>query len=579
METTNIIGRPATARSDFAMNNGQFADAGSQSFAQVLSNAASPKGIASDTPVAKPKSTEQTNPPLSPQATDRKASTALSRGQQPAIQELSKSGTSTASAPLPVPALLTTQESASTGGSHTELIPSPTSPSTQADGDAPGALVSATPSTFQGQTPASTGAALPVVVPSTEELASSATYLLNNVGAAQPASDGPEPVDSPLTANFLDSSPQAGVATVSPLSAKIAANLTQVLHAQQPDAAAQPMANAPASSADGPSLPQSDSSASAAGSGATTASETAQHMSFIATTFRTAASLVSSTTQMMFSANEFGPAKMPTAQPPVATPGVAAPQASSNTQNSAGGGTGSDPNEHSTSEPTPTAPTANDSTVGTFTTHPSDSGMPTQALNPVAMAASPVGPQTTESSRTDNSRNASMDSSSGGLSQASAQTDDSSPNSLLPVSSGALASGQVSQARLIDSSRGEEMRVTLDTDTLGPIELRAISDKDRIGAVITAVKPETQEFLNTDLPSLHQALSDRNLQVQQISVSQGSLAGGMSGRGAFSQTGNPWHEQAPLNHWQTTEEGISSGENSPSAMTTVAVPGRLSVHV
>jgi flagellar hook-length control protein FliK len=583
MGTTNIISGTVTARADFATNNnGRPADAVSQSFDQVLSNVATPKGVASSTPVTSPKKAGQASRPVSPQATNRNANAALSRGQQPTVQEPTESETSTGTTQLPFPPPLTAQRPMATPApvSQAELNPLPIiPPKKQGASDAPTVPANAPPSASQPQTPALTDVVLPVVLLATGQLAPGATHSSDN-GATEPVSHGAEPADSPLTelGNFLDASPQAGVTTASPVSAKIAANVAQGLRTQ-PDAVAQPTANALASAVDLTSLPQSDPSIPVAGPEAATASESPQHMNFIATTFHAAASLVSSTTQMMFTANEFGAAKMPTAQPPATTAAAAATLSVSNTQNSPGGGTDSGPNEHSSSEPTPTAPTANNGAAGIFAIHPADSGIPMQALNPVAIAASPVGLRTAESSSTNNSTNAASDSSGGSLSQASTQPDDSSANSLLPASGGVPASGQVSQARLIDNSRGEEMRVSLDTDTLGPIELRAISDKDRIGAVITAVKPETQEFLNTDLPSLHQALSDRNLQVQQISVSQGSLAGGMSGRGAFSQTGNPWQEQAPLNYWRTTEEGGPSGESSPSAMAAVAVPGRLSVHV
>ncbi|HTX16225.1 MAG TPA: flagellar hook-length control protein FliK, partial [Candidatus Baltobacteraceae bacterium] len=128
-------------------------------------------------------------------------------------------------------------------------------------------------------------------------------------------------------------------------------------------------------------------------------------------------------------------------------------------------------------------------------------------------------------------------------------------------------------------SGAAEMRISVNTETLGPIELRATSEKDRIGAVIAAAKPETQELLNSELPTLHQALSERNLQVQQLTVSQGSLAGGMSGRGGYSQSPDAWQKQAAGNYWQPPSEAtVSSTEDLPAAVVSMAVPGKLSVH-
>jgi len=139
---------------------------------------------------------------------------------------------------------------------------------------------------------------------------------------------------------------------------------------------------------------------------------------------------------------------------------------------------------------------------------------------------------------------------------------------------------QVSQAHLVADSSSAEMRISVNSDTLGPIELRATSDKDRIGAVIAAAKPETQELLTTELPSLQQALSERNLQVQQLTVSQGSLAGGMFDRGAYSQNPEAWQKQAAAagSYRQPSSESDTQAESVPGAIVSMAVPGKLSVH-
>lgn len=124
------------------------------------------------------------------------------------------------------------------------------------------------------------------------------------------------------------------------------------------------------------------------------------------------------------------------------------------------------------------------------------------------------------------------------------------------------------------------MRISVNTEALGPIELRATSDKDRIGAVIAAAKPETQELLNSELPTLQQALSERNLQVQQLTVSQGSLAGGgMFGRGGYSQNPDAWQKQAATNYWRPATDAAPLTQDLPGAVVSLATPGKLSVHV
>lgn len=124
------------------------------------------------------------------------------------------------------------------------------------------------------------------------------------------------------------------------------------------------------------------------------------------------------------------------------------------------------------------------------------------------------------------------------------------------------------------------MRISVNSDTLGPIELRATSDKDRIGAVIAAAKPETQELLNSELPSLHQALSEHNLQVQQLTVSHGSLDGGLFDRGAYSRNPDAWQKQAAAagSYRQPSSDSEPPVESLPAPVVSMAVPGKLSVH-
>jgi len=149
------------------------------------------------------------------------------------------------------------------------------------------------------------------------------------------------------------------------------------------------------------------------------------------------------------------------------------------------------------------------------------------------------------------------------------------------ANSNATQSGaEVSQAHLFGGPGGTELRIQLNTEELGPIELRATSDKDRIGAVISAAKPETQELLSSELPTLHQALSERNLQVQQLTINNGgALTGGMSGRGSYSQNPEAWQRQVTANnYWQTATDTPLQVEEVPSVAIAPSVPGKLSVH-
>jgi Flagellar hook-length control protein FliK len=195
-----------------------------------------------------------------------------------------------------------------------------------------------------------------------------------------------------------------------------------------------------------------------------------------------------------------------------------------------------------------------------------------QSATTAAVAASAGGTASVQSDRPVSAGNGPANVASSSL----PQSGNSLSTNSVPGSS--VSTTQVSQAQVFDRSSGSEMRIALQTDTLGSIELLATSDKDRIGAAIAAAKPETMELLTNDLPALHQALADRNLQVQQINISHGSLDASMSGRGgAFSRGGNAWQEQKPVRHWHDGEDASPVRDDLPNPALATAADGRLSV--
>lgn len=305
-----------------------------------------------------------------------------------------------------------------------------------------------------------------------------------------------------------------------------------------------------------------------------------QKHNFVATALRDVSNAVSSAMQTAFTAAGSEFAKMPAPAQPISLPNPSiGPQAAAGQSASGGGsGAGSGSNSRSASD-LGNAQSGSSPSAGVFSTSsPVDSSAPAQSANEVPIGAmkadgSTSGPIPGDGSvsTTASERNpATPDSTT------SSQTAASSDSAL--VGGAASPDAQISQAHLFERSGGAEMRISLNTETLGPIELRATSDKDRIGAVITAAKPETQDLLNNELPTLHQALSERNLQIQQLSVSHGSLAGGMSGRGGYSQSPDAWQKQAAGNYWQPSTESDPSPEDIPGAVVSAAVPGKLSVH-
>jgi flagellar hook-length control protein FliK len=100
----------------------------------------------------------------------------------------------------------------------------------------------------------------------------------------------------------------------------------------------------------------------------------------------------------------------------------------------------------------------------------------------------------------------------------------------------------VSSAHLMDHAGQTEIRIEMQSDSLGGVELRAHISGNQIGASIAVEHHDAQVLLANDLPALHNALVEKNLRIDSLSVSQGmpsSTAGGpgsdASHRG-FSQT-------------------------------------------
>jgi flagellar hook-length control protein FliK len=304
----------------------------------------------------------------------------------------------------------------------------------------------------------------------------------------------------------------------------------------------------------------------------------AQKHNFVTEALHAVSSSVASAVQSPFTAATELPksaAAVTTIAPSAST--VASP---ANAQTASGGGPGGAANGQSSSSrgntqsggsSSPDAFSVNTSGSTPAPVQPANDAAATSAMKADAAAA--------QSSQPNSSISTTLGEKSSASSEPTSPLQNAASSDSATASDTALPGADISQAHLLGASGAAEMRISVNTETLGPIELRATSEKDRIGAVIAAAKPETQELLNSELPTLHQALSERNLQVQQLTVSQGSLAGGMSGRGGYSQSPDAWQKQAAGNYWQPPSEAtVSSTEDLPAAVVSMAVPGKLSVH-
>ncbi len=93
----------------------------------------------------------------------------------------------------------------------------------------------------------------------------------------------------------------------------------------------------------------------------------------------------------------------------------------------------------------------------------------------------------------------------------------------------------VSDAQLVQSSGHSEMRIAMQMEKFGAVELHARVAGDEIGAAITVEKRDAHAALAVELPALQQALSDKQLHVDQIALLHGSPNSTASDAGAQSQ--------------------------------------------
>jgi flagellar hook-length control protein FliK len=104
--------------------------------------------------------------------------------------------------------------------------------------------------------------------------------------------------------------------------------------------------------------------------------------------------------------------------------------------------------------------------------------------------------------------------------------------------------GDVTQAAHLGTKASQsEMNIAMQVEALGAVQVHTHVTGDQVGAAITVERHEAHAFLTSDLPALHQALNDRQLRPENISVSQGSFpsGGGISDGAArqHSQGGSP----------------------------------------
>jgi flagellar hook-length control protein FliK len=164
---------------------------------------------------------------------------------------------------------------------------------------------------------------------------------------------------------------------------------------------------------------------------------------------------------------------------------------------------------------------------------------------PVSPTASAVPPPTTHESPNPDPTPAALP---------APQTDPTSPSHF------------VSDAQLSQTAGRSEMRIAMQSNDLGSIELHAKVSGDSLGANITVEKRDAHTALATELPALQQALSDKQLRVDQISLMHGPLhaTAGDSPAQHFAGQG-----QGGRRHAQNFSQGARTSETSSFLPSTV----------
>jgi len=91
------------------------------------------------------------------------------------------------------------------------------------------------------------------------------------------------------------------------------------------------------------------------------------------------------------------------------------------------------------------------------------------------------------------------------------------------------------------ANANSEMRLAMQTDLLGSIDLRAAMHQSTLTATIGVQRADVQTLLANELPALQHALAEKNLQVGQISVLNNHAGGAFDSRNSGQ---DPRHGQA-----------------------------------
>ena len=140
-----------------------------------------------------------------------------------------------------------------------------------------------------------------------------------------------------------------------------------------------------------------------------------------------------------------------------------------------------------------------------------------------------------------------------------------------------LAGGVINTASMLQAQGKTEMRIAMQTETLGPLELHAVLDGGHLGASIAVVNHEAHTLLTNNLPSLQQVLNDQNLRVDHLSVLNAATSSGTNtGSGGGFQSGGQPQSPPDAPRWGFSPQ-VQVAVGGKDASVVESLRGRLSV--
>ncbi|MGH9573443.1 MAG: flagellar hook-length control protein FliK [Candidatus Acidiferrales bacterium] len=122
-------------------------------------------------------------------------------------------------------------------------------------------------------------------------------------------------------------------------------------------------------------------------------------------------------------------------------------------------------------------------------------------------------------------------------------------------------------ARLYQQVGRAEMHISMDTDALGSIDLRAVVHQGSLSATIGVQRADVQTLLVNELPALQHSLAEKNFQVNHISVLAGSIGSGANPDG---QKGNQQDSRPATPAFPSLFRNAPLSALSPSHLSEVA---------